>query len=78
MKNNIFEGLREYCQNEYVTRKDLKKITGGLICGKTIALLDQKGKGIQNRQILGKQVIYKIDDLINWLKNNTTLVNFED
>lgn len=78
MKKDIFDELKEYCPRGYVTRDELKRITGGLICGRTMAVLDQKGKGIKNRQIIGRKVVYFIDDLIEWLKNNTMFENFDD
>lgn len=78
MKEDIFDELKAYCPRGYVTRDELKKITGGLICGRTMAVLDQTGKGVKNRQVIGRKAVYFIDDLIDWLKNNTELVNFED
>ena len=78
MNKNIFDELKQYCPRGYVTREELKKITGGLICGRTMAVLDQTGKGIKNRKIIGRKVVYFIDDLIDWLKNNTTFENFDD
>ena len=77
MKEDIFDGLREYCYRGYVRRDELKKITGGLVCGHTMAVLDYAGKGIENRRIIGNKVVYFIDDLISWLKNNTELINFD-
>ena len=78
MKEHIFDELKKYCPHGYVTRNDLKKITGGLICGRTMALLDQSGNGVKNRQIIGRKVVYLIDDLIDWLKNNVEFVNFDE
>lgn len=78
MKENIFDELKDYCPRGYITRSELKKITGGLICGRTMALLDQSGNGVRERQIIGRKVVYLIDDLIDWLKNNVELVNFDD
>ncbi len=78
MKENIFDDLREYCPREYITRKELKRITGGLICGNTMAQFDRLGKGIQNRKIIGCKTVYFVDDLIEWLKRNTELINFDN
>ena len=78
MNKDIFDELKEYYPFGYVTRKELKKLTGGLICGRTMAILDQTGKGIENRKKIGNRTIYHIDDVINWLKNNAKFVNFEE
>lgn len=78
MNKDIFDELRKYCPQGYITRKELKKITGGLICGNTMAKLDQAGKGIEKRQVIGNKTVYFIDDLIDWLKNNTEFVDADD
>lgn len=78
MNRDIFDELKEYCPSGYVTRKELKKLTGGLMCGRTMAILDQTGKGIKNREIIGRKTVYHIDDVIDWLKNNVKFVNFEE
>ena len=77
MNKNIFEELREYCVDDFVTRKNLCKITGGFLTPGTLAQLDSKGSGITPHKI-GHKIVYKIDDVIEWLKNNTTLINFND
>ena len=78
MKESIFEGLREYCPRGYVKRDELKKLTGGLICGRTMAALDHAGKGVENRKIVGRCAVYLIDDFIAWLDANTELINFDN
>ena len=77
MKEDIFDGLREYCPRGYIKRDELKKLTGGLICGRTMAVLDHNGKGIENRKTIARHTVYFIDDLITWFKNNTELINFD-
>ncbi|MDR2157897.1 MAG: hypothetical protein LBO02_01105 [Holosporaceae bacterium] len=71
---SIFAKLKKHCHAEYVCRNQLRDITGGIISGKTMAKLDIKGKGIKNRKIIGKRTIYRIDDLVQWLENNTRRV----
>lgn len=77
MKENIFEELREYCADNFVTRKELCKITGGFLPPGTLAQLDTKGIGIPSHK-LGQKIVYQLDDVIEWLKSNTTLINFDD
>lgn len=73
----IFDDLKKYCPSGFVTRKELQKLTGGLIHAKTIANLDSQGVGIKNKSVIGTKVIYEIDDVITWLKENTELINFD-
>lgn len=77
IKEDIFDELKKYWSNDYVTRKDLKKITGGLLCGRTMEKLDHAEKGIRARVIVAGRTVYHIDDLIAWLKANVRFVNFE-
>ena len=72
--NTIFEELRNYCPSGFVARKDIYKLTGGLINPGTIANLDSKGIGIPNKSKIGKQVVYQIDDVISWLDKNTKIL----
>ncbi len=44
MKEDIFDELKKYCPRGYVTRDKLKRITGGLICGRTMANLIRQVK----------------------------------
>lgn len=78
MKKSIFDELKQYCPRGYATRDELKKLTGGLICGRTMAILDQHGRGVSNRKVIGRKTVYFIDDFINWLNSSTELINFDD
>ncbi|MBQ3565180.1 MAG: hypothetical protein IJA14_03450 [Alphaproteobacteria bacterium] len=73
----VFDELKGYCPSGFVTRKELQKLTGGLISSRTIANLDSSGVGIKNRTVIGSKVVYKIDDVIEWLQANTKLINFD-
>lgn len=61
----------------FVARQDIKKITGGTITAGTLAHLDSKGIGIKHT-LVGGRIMYHIEDVIEWLKNNTILVNFDE
>lgn len=76
--NNIFKELKNYCNGNFVFREDIKTITGGILNHHTMAQLDSQGLGIKNRKIIGKKVAYNIDDVIQWLEENTELINFEE
>lgn len=76
IKHEIFERLREYCPKGYVTRKELQKLTGGSFTISTLSQLDYEGRGIANRKIVGATTVYEIDDVIQWLEENTELIGF--
>jgi phage terminase Nu1 subunit (DNA packaging protein) len=70
----MFEKLRNYCQTDYVTREQLQSLTGGVVSSLTMANLDSRGYGIKSKKLVGKKVAYHIDDVIQWLEQNTKLV----
>ena len=61
---SVFNELKERYKSEYVNRKQLWDLTGGIIHPKTIANLDFKGKGIKNAVIIGRKRLYPINDVI--------------
>ena len=73
----VFERLRAFCPSGLVTRSEIKELTGGFLTTQTIAILDSMGQGIPNRKLIGSKIVYSIDDVIEWLQNNTELINFE-
>ena len=73
---SIFSKLKKYCPSEFVFREDISKITGGILNPHTMAQLDSHGIGIKNRKVIGRKVAYKIDDVIQWLEENTELIGF--
>ena len=73
---SIFSELKKDWNRDFVFRKEIGKLTGGLISPATMANLDSSGKGIKNEKI-GNKVIYNINDVITWLEENTVLHNFE-
>lgn len=75
-KEIIFEKLRDYCPKNVVYRNEIDKLTGGLLLARTMTNKDSQGIGIQKRRMVGRRVVYTIDELIEWLKNNTKLINF--
>ena len=75
---NIFEKLKEYCPYGVIFRKDISKITGGILSPSTMNQRDSLGIGIKNREVIGRKVAYKIDDVIQWLEENVELIGFEE
>jgi phage terminase Nu1 subunit (DNA packaging protein) len=67
----MFEKLKEKCEKDYVSRKELWDLTGGILGVSVITKFDSLGCGIKNRKIVGSRTIYHIDDVIEWLEANT-------
>lgn len=74
-KEMIFERIKEYCPRNFVTRKEIQKITGGFLSKGVLTQLDCQGIGIKHRTI-GNKVVYDINDVVEWLKSSTQLLNF--
>jgi hypothetical protein len=70
----MFEKLKNKCKKDYVSRKELWDLTGGIIKGTTMTRLDSLNLGIDERHVIGGKTVYPIDALIKWLKNNTKRV----
>jgi phage terminase Nu1 subunit (DNA packaging protein) len=71
---SVFNKLKEKCKSEYVNRKQLWDLTGGIIHPKTMAKFDQQGTGIKNAVIIGHKKVYPIDEVIEWLRAHSRLV----
>jgi hypothetical protein len=67
----MFEKLKNKCQKDYVSRKELWDLTGGIIKGSTMTHLDSFKLGIDERYVIGGKTVYPIEALIKWLENNT-------
>jgi hypothetical protein len=68
---SAFDELREKCQKQYVTRKELWNLTGGIIHPRNMARFDREETGIRNSVIIGHKRVYPIDDVTEWLKTNS-------
>ncbi|MDR2794472.1 MAG: hypothetical protein LBB12_01700 [Holosporaceae bacterium] len=71
---DAFDKLRETCKKQYISRKDLWNLTGGIIHPRTMAIFDQKGIGISNSIMIAHKRMYPIDSVIEWLRTKSTLI----
>jgi hypothetical protein len=53
--------------SSFVSRKEIRAFTGGIISQGTIANLDCKGEGPSGAFKIGRHVAYPVDSLIDWL-----------
>ncbi len=74
-KHLVEEMLRQIAEewpSSIIARKDVPKLTGGMISANTLRNRDSQGTGPEGKFQLGKQVGYPVDRLIDWLFNNYT------
>ena len=51
-----------------VPRKRLTEITGGVLNHRTLANMDSLGTGIVGRFTVGREVVYPVDGIVNFIK----------
>ena len=49
-----------------VQRSHIKKLTGGLLDGKTVANYDSLGTGPPKRFRMGNKIFYPVDEFLDW------------
>lgn len=63
-----FEKLAEKWPSDWVARKESKAFSGGLLNPKTLANHDSNGSGVEGRFRIGRQVVYPVNSLIDWMR----------
>lgn len=74
--DSIFNRLKDYSRGEIVTRKEIERLTGGLLKTGTLAYFDSIGRGIKCSITIGNKKMYHIDAVIEWLEGNAVLAGF--
>ena len=57
-----------------ISRDHVEELLGGVISSKTLANLDCLGEG-PRRMRVGRKVVYKTEDLLEWLAKRTVHLN---
>ena len=57
-----------------ISRDHVETLLGGVISSKTLANLDSLGAG-PKRMRVGRKVVYRTEDLLEWLAQRTTILN---
>jgi len=57
-----------------ISRDHVETLLGGVISCKTLANLDSLGEG-PKRMRMGRKVVYKTEDLLEWLETRTVILN---
>ncbi|MDR2067498.1 MAG: hypothetical protein LBP41_00730 [Holosporaceae bacterium] len=71
---DAFDKLKETCKKQYVSRKDLWNLTGGILHPRNMAKLDNNGIGIPNSVIIAHKRMYPVDSVIEWLRTKSRLI----
>ncbi len=63
----IIRQAAEKWPTSFVPRNQVREFTGGLYSGRYLANLDSLGNGPEGRFLIGRQTVYPVDSLCNWL-----------
>ena len=64
----LIEGIKDNVGSPIVARKSLDAVTGGILHGRTMANRDSLGDGIDGMFYIGKQAVYPVDSVVEYLK----------
>ena len=64
---DIYDKMVEAWKAPVVARKDIRRFSGGAICGKTVANLNSKGLGPEYIKFRGR-ACYETDKLTSWMR----------
>jgi hypothetical protein len=75
MKNQDIDlsPLAEKWPSAVVERQQLKEFSGGALNARTMANHDSKGQGIKGRIIMGRKVLYPVNEVIAWMEARASL-----
>ena len=69
MRSSVLERLKETWPSTVVVRSEVKRFSGGILSGRTMANLDSQGAGPPGRFKLGRKTVYPVDELITWMQS---------
>ena len=65
---DVFGRLGERWGSELVARAEVSRFTGGAVSPKTLANADSSGVGPAERILIGRNVVYPVTALVEWLR----------
>jgi hypothetical protein len=68
---DAFEKLAEKWPSTLVARQRVREFSGGALSPKLLANLDCEGRGPAGRMMVGRQIVYPVDALIDFMKHRT-------
>ena len=57
-----------------IARDRVAEYLGGVISAKTLANLDSLGDGPSGRMRIGRKIVYRTEDLLEWLEQRSKLL----
>jgi len=75
MDKQMLQELKKILNERFpfgIPRKEIGKATGSILHPRTSANLDCLGKGIQGRFKIGRNTIYPVQDVIEFIKSKLT------
>lgn len=71
MSDDVFELMAKQHGSPLIARADIGKFTGGAISPKYCANMDSLGEGPEGRFMVGRRVVYKVDEFLTWLREHS-------
>ena len=68
---DIFDQMLKAHPAPVIVGSEIKKFTGGVICGRTLQNLKSRGEKVPDSILIGKRRAYITSSVIEWLRNRT-------
>ena len=72
---NIFESMLEKWPSALVAAPEVKRFTGGIISGKTLANMASRGEPVPDSVKIGNRKAYVAASLVDWLRTRSSQTN---
>jgi hypothetical protein len=74
MTDDIFKSMASQWGAPVVARAEVGKFSGGALSPKYCANQDSLGTGPKGRFKIGRRVVYRVDELVAWLREHSRAV----
>jgi len=62
------KNLADNWKSSYVARNKIGEFTGGMVTPGTMAVLDSKGEGPEEKFLINRKICYSVASVIEWLE----------
>lgn len=69
--SDVFDRIAMNWKSPVVARREVGTFTGGAVSPKSLANHDSMGTGIAERYVVGRNVVYPVGALVDWLRAHT-------
>jgi hypothetical protein len=70
----VLDEMKERWKSAIVAREQVDVFSGGAITSKSLANLDSRGEGVQERFRIGRKIVYPTWALVKWLESRSKAV----